>query len=412
MGNQRDSAVPVAGRGIDGAPAAGLPDLGGLVGAAVHAAHDAVTITVADLAEPRIVFVNPAFTTLTGYGAGEVVGRTPRLLQGPRTDRAVLARVRGELAAGRSCAAETLNYRKDGSEMWLEWRVAPMRDAAGRVTHYVAVQRDVTARIEAQAATLRASLAKTQFLGRISHELLTPLNSMIGFPEMLIDGHFGALNERQRQAVTNVYEASQQLRRLIHDLLDLARIEAGRLRLERSVFHFGALMSDLAASVSEAARRKGLTLAIEIEEPLPPVCGDPVRLKQLVLNLLDNAIKYTPAGGSVRLRTWPDRTADGMPLVRLAVVDSGVGIGHEDRERIFLLFEQVDPSLTRGQPGTGLGLALVRRILDLHGGRVWVESDGLGSGSAFHVELPAAAGGEPPAVFAAPLRDEASEGRR
>jgi PAS domain S-box-containing protein len=360
-----------------------------LVVAAVVEVNEAVTITVADLDDPRIVFVNPAFTALTGYSADEVLGKTPRMLQGPKTDRGVLDRLRAELGAGLCFAGETVNYRKDGSAFWLEWRVAPMRDADGQVTHFVAAQRDVTARVQSQEAAQRSNLAKTQFLGRMSHELLTPLNSMIGFPEMLIDGHFGPLNMRQRQAVSNVHEASEQLRRLIHDLLDLARIEAGRLKLESSVFHLGALMADLTASVGEAARRKDLDLSVVVEEPLPLLTGDPVRLKRLILNLLDNAIKYTPAGGWVKVRAWHILAAAGPPLLRIAVADSGMGIRAEDRERIFLLFEQVDPSLTRGQPGTGLGLALVRRILDLHGGRVWVESAGLGTGSTFHIEIPA-----------------------
>jgi PAS domain S-box-containing protein len=363
-----------------------------LVAAAVIDLNEAVTITVADLDDPRIVFVNPAFTALTGYSAGEVLGRTPRLLQGPRTDRGVLDRVRADLAAGLCSAGETVNYRKDGSELWLEWRVAPMRDAAGLLTHFVAAQRDVTERVHSQEVAARSNVAKTQFLGRMSHELLTPLNSMIGFPEMLIDGHFGALNDRQRQAVSNVYEASQQLRRLIHDLLDLARIEAGRFKLETSVCHLGALMADLTSSVGDAARRKDIALSVDVEEPLPLINGDPVRLKRLILNLLDNAIKYTPAGGWVKLRAWHSAAGAGPPRLRVAVADSGMGIRAEDRERIFLLFEQVDPSLTRSQPGTGLGLALVRRILDLHGGRVWVESEGLGTGSTFHIEIPASPG--------------------
>jgi PAS domain S-box-containing protein len=379
----------------DSAPAALPVELRDLLAAALIDANEAVMLNSADLAEARIEFVNPAFAELTGYSAEEVIGRTAWLLQGPKTDRGEIERAAAELAAGRACGGEVISYRKDGSEFWLEWRTAPVHDAAGRITHCVTTLRDSTARRAGQEAAERSSLAKTQFLGRMSHELLTPLNSLIGFPEMLIDGHFGPLNERQHQAIRNVLAASEQLRSLIQDLLDLARIEAGRLQLEFSRFDLGALLSDFTGPIAEMARRKGVTLGVDIAADLPQICGDPHRLKQVALNLLDNAVKYTSAGGSVHLRLWGAVSAAGLPVVRMAVADSGVGIRLEDRERIFRLFEQVDPSLTRRQPGTGLGLALVTRILDLHGGQVWVESAGEGAGSTFHVELPGQQGESP-----------------
>jgi PAS domain S-box-containing protein len=206
-----------------------LPEeLRDLLAAALFDANDAVAILAADAADPRIVFVNPAFTALTGYAAEEAVGRTTRLLQGPRTDLSVLAGVLAELAAGRSASAEAVAYRQDGSELWIEQRTAPIRAAAGRVSHYVSSLRDVTARRQSQEAAESSSLAKTLFLSRISHELMTPLNSLIGFPEMLADGHFGPLNDRQLHAVGNVLAAAEQLRRLLRDLLDLARLESGR----------------------------------------------------------------------------------------------------------------------------------------------------------------------------------------
>jgi PAS domain S-box-containing protein len=372
-----------------------LPEeLRDLLAAALFDAHEAVAIVDTDLANLGIVFVNPAFTTLTGYAAEEVVGQTIRLLQGPKTDVSALAGVRAELAAGRSATAEVIAYHKDGSELWVEYRTAPIRAGAGRVSHYVSSLRDVTARRQSQEAAESSSLAKILFLSRISHELMTPLNSLIGFPEMLADGHFGPLNDRQLHAVGNVLEAAQQLHRLLQDLLDLARLESGRLQLDRSSFDLGTLLADLAGPVAEAARRKGLTLGVDVAGDLPRVCGDPVRLKQVALNLLDNAVKYTLSGGWVALRAWRAASPAGAPLVRLSVADSGIGIRRDAHERIFRMFEQVDPSLTRRQSGTGLGLALVTRILDLHDGRAWVESPGEGLGSTFHVELPGLREGE------------------
>ena len=357
-----------------------------LLAAALAGANEAVWIVTGDF--ERTVFVNSAFTALTGYTADELAGETTRLLRGARTDPEEVTRARAELMAGRCATAETFVYRKDGSEIRLEWRAAPLRDPAGRISHHVSCLRDVTARHQHAEAAEHASQAKTLFLSRISHELLTPLNSLIGFPEMLADGVFGPLNDRQRQAVDNIMQAGEQLHRLLQDLLDLARIESGRATLERSDFDLGAMLGDFTGPVAAMARRKGVTLDSEIAGDLPLVSGDPSRLKQVALNLLDNAVKYTPANGRVMLRLWGERSGAGPPLVRLSVADSGIGIRAEDRDRIFRMFEQVDPSLTRHQSGTGLGLALVTRILDLHGGRAWVESPGEGQGSTFHVALP------------------------
>jgi len=393
--SKQHEARPGASGGAAVGPAAASPpadlpeELRELLAAALCAANEAVSITVADADEPRLVFVNAAYTELTGYTAQEVLGRPVPLLDHPKTDRRMIAGLRAEVAAGRFVHCELPACRKDGSEVWLELRSAPIRDRAGRVTHFITTQRDVTARRASQEAAERSSLAKSLFLSRISHELLTPLNSLIGFPEMLVDGHFGPLNDGQRQAVTNILAAAEQLRRLLQDLLDLTRLESGRLQLDRAPFDLGALLADLAVPVSEAAGRKGLTLEVDVARDLPQVEGDPVRLKQVALNLLDNAVKYTSSGGWIKLRAWAEPTPGGAPpLVRLAVADSGIGIKQEDHERLFRMFEQADSSLTRRQPGTGLGLALVRRLVALHGGRAWVESRGEGQGSTFHVEIP------------------------
>jgi PAS domain S-box-containing protein len=392
--SKQHEARPAAGGAAAGSAAASPPanlpeELRELLAAALCAANEAVSITVADVDEPRLVFVNAAYTELTGYTAQEAVGQPARLFDHPRTDRRTLAGLRAQMAAGRSVQGEVPACRKDGSEIWLSFRAAPICDRSGRVSHFIITQRDVTARRASQEAAESSSLAKNRFLSRISHELLTPLNSLIGFPEMLVDGHFGPLNDGQRQAVTNILAAAEQLRRLLQDLLDLTRLESGRLQLEREPFDLGALLADLAAPVVEAAGRKGLTLEVDVARDLPQVAGDPVRLKQVALNLLDNAVKYTSSGGWIKLRAWAEQPAEGAPpLVRLAVADSGIGIEQEDHERLFRMFEQADSSLTRRQPGTGLGLALVRRLVALHGGRAWVESLGEGQGSTFHVEIP------------------------
>jgi PAS domain S-box-containing protein len=390
MSNQHDPRSGAAATAVNRAAVKPLPavlpeELRELLAAAFFAANEPISIAVADLDEPRIVFVNQAFTDFTGYAADELVGGLPRLFTNPEAD---LDALRARVVAGHCIQGEANLCRKDGAKVWTEFRAAPIRDSAGRVTHYVTTQHDVSARRHGQETAERSSQAQSLLLSRISHELLTPLTSLIGFPEMLLDGHFGPLNDRQQQSVTHILNAGEQLRGLLHDLLDLARLDSGRLHLEWSRFDLGALLGDLAGPVVEAARRKGLSLEVEVTANLPLVEGDPVRLKQVVLNLLGNAVKYTPSGGWVKLRAWPGQSPAGEPLVRLAVEDSGIGIRQEDQERIFHMFEQVDPSLTRHYSGTGLGLALVGRLLALHGGRAWVESRGEGQGSTFHAEIP------------------------
>jgi PAS domain S-box-containing protein len=356
-----------------------------LLAAALAAANEPVSIAVADSEKPRIVFVNQAFVELTGYGVEELIGQLPRLFTNPEAD---LDALRAQVIAGSCVQGEAGLCRRDGAKIWTEFRAAPIRDRTGRITHYVTTQHDVSAHGQSHEIAERTKLAQSLLLSRISHELLTPLTSLIGFPEMLLDGHFGPLDDRQRQAVSHILNAGEQLRGLLHDLLDLARLDSGRLHLERSRFDLGTLLADLAGPVVEAARRKGLSLEVEVAAKLPVVEGDPARLKQVVLNLLDNAVKYTSCGGWVKLRAWPGESPAGEPLIHLAVEDSGIGIRQEDHERIFQMFEQVDPSLTRRYSGTGLGLALVRRLLALHGGRAWVESRGEGQGSTFHAEIP------------------------
>jgi signal transduction histidine kinase len=249
----------------------------------------------------------------------------------------------------------------------------------------------------AQQAAEQASLAKTRFLARMSHDLLTPLNVLIGFPDMLVEGHFGPLNPRQLRAVENVRAAADQLRHQLQDLLDLARLDAGVLSVERVRLDLGALLTEIVEVAAAPAQRRRLTLSGDIASGLPPVLGDAMRLKRVVQSLLDNAFKYTPAGGSVHLRAWSSALSGGEPGVRLAVTDSGAGLAAGECDRVFHLFEQPEAAapLSGGrQPGAGLGLALARRVVGLHGGRVWAESAGPGAGSSFHVEIP---GGEEPA---------------
>jgi len=194
----------------------------------------------------------------------------------------------------------------------------------------------------------------------------------------------------QADKLDKIDASGHHLLGVINDILDLAKIEAGRMTLESEEFSFAEALRDVLTTVETLARQKSLALTSDVDADLPPVTADQSKIKQVLYNLLSNAIKFTPEGGSVHVTAGFEGAQEGGPaLLRVAVTDTGIGVRPEDQERIFQTFEQVDSSYAREQQGTGLGLALTRKLVELHGGRIWVESEGVArSGSVFTFELP------------------------
>jgi signal transduction histidine kinase/CheY-like chemotaxis protein len=228
----------------------------------------------------------------------------------------------------------------------------------------------------------RANSLKSEFLANMSHELRTPLNAIIGFSELLLDPGFGELNEDQRGYAADIHSSGRHLLNLINDILDLSKIEAGKMRLRREVFPLGPVVEEAMALLRVDAARKRLTFTTDVDASRDRLEADRSKVKQVLSNLLSNAVKFTPAGGAVTVRLRGDGE-----WMRLAVEDTGIGIRPEDQGRIFDAFTQVDGSLARQYQGTGLGLTLVRRFVEMHGGRVSVESVPE-RGSRFLVDLP------------------------
>ncbi len=226
-----------------------------------------------------------------------------------------------------------------------------------------------------------ASTAKSQFLANMSHEFRTPLNAIIGFTEVLQDQIPGPLNAEQIEYLGDVHNAGQLLLRLINDVLDLAKVEAGRLELFYETFPIAQTVRDAATALRGAAEKKGITIQLNLPPDLGLITADQIRLKQILFNLLSNAVKFTDHGG-VHVTAAIE---DGQ--LHLAIADTGIGIRAEDMQRIFVEFSQVDASHARRHEGTGLGLALSKRLVETHGGRIWLESQ-FGTGSVFHVLLP------------------------
>jgi signal transduction histidine kinase len=231
-----------------------------------------------------------------------------------------------------------------------------------------------------------ASRHKSEFLANMSHELRTPLNAIIGFSEVLGERMFGELNEKQDEYLKDIHASGQHLLSLINDILDLSKIEAGRMELELTEFNLPATLDNALTLVRERAGRQGITPHTTVDERLGQVQADERKIRQVVLNLLSNAIKFTPEGGRIGVRAVP-----GDGVVEVSVSDTGVGIAPEDQEAIFEEFRQVGTAAKKVE-GTGLGLALSRKFIELHGGRIWVESQ-VGVGSTFTFTIPERRGG-------------------
>jgi signal transduction histidine kinase len=237
-----------------------------------------------------------------------------------------------------------------------------------------------------------ADLVKSNFLATVSHELRTPLTSVIGYSEMLLEGIAGELNDEQREYVRTVMEKGDQLLQLITGILDISRMEAGEMRIDRVPFDLDEVVSVALSTIAPHARRKKLNMACTVPPGLPLVLGDRDKIRQVLLNLLGNAVKFTPEGGRIEVSAdLASLVPDGPRAVRVSVRDSGIGVPAEHQKRVFDPFFQVDNSSTREYGGTGLGLSIVKRLVEAHGGVVWVESEA-GKGATFSFTIPLAPG--------------------
>jgi signal transduction histidine kinase len=226
-----------------------------------------------------------------------------------------------------------------------------------------------------------ASRHKSEFLANMSHELRTPLNAIIGFSEVLSDRMFGELNEKQEEYLKDIYASGTHLLSLINDILDLSKIEAGRMELELTEFDLPTAIENALTLVRERAGRRSIALQTHIDNRVGQIQADERKVRQVVLNLLSNAIKFTPEGGRIEVQAVP---RDG--LIAVSVSDTGVGIAPEDQEKVFEEFRQVGTAAKKIE-GTGLGLTLCRKFVELHGGKIWVKSE-VGVGSTFTFTLP------------------------
>ena len=369
------------------------------------------TIWTMSLDPLRFTYISPSVRQMRGYSVEEAMALSLEQSLAPES----LERVAKELAEGlaREAAGDTdpniskvieiEQTCKDGSLSWAEVRTSFLRDEQGLAVGLLGVSRDISERkraeqlYQAKIAAEAANAAKSEFLSNMSHELRTPLNHIMGFTELILGKNFGELNETQAEYLRDVYQSSQHLLSLVNDILDVSKIEAGKLELKPSRLALKPLLEQSLSIIKDRAAQRRIRLAVNVGRIPETITADELRLKQILYNLLSNAVKFTEDGGNISLNV---RTAAGngsaaaaeaatLPeVLEISVLDDGIGIRREDWERIFEPFSQLETALSRKYPGSGLGLSLTRNLVEMHGGTIWVESGGPGRGSAFRFTLP------------------------
>lgn len=367
-----------------------------LVGNIAAFVNDAILVTeAAPLDEaaqgPRIVYVNPAFTRMTGYSAAEIVGRTPRLLQGPGTSAITRAEIRAALERGEDITTDILNYHKDGMPYWIEVSIRPVPGADGRPAFFVSVQRDVTERRELQDSlelarrdAAAANRAKSNFLSHMSHELRTPLNAIIGFAEMINQQVLGPVgNPRYAEYAADIHLSGEFLLNVVNDILDFAKIEAGKIELDEVDLDLADLFDEVRRISGGLALRLGVELTFEGMRECR-LHADQRLLQQVFINLISNALRFTERGGRVIVSTL--LLADGR--LACVVTDNGPGMPHGKTLDVLEPFVSLKNGKGTAQ-STGLGLPICKAFIEFHGGSLFINSE-LGAGTSVYVILPAA----------------------
>jgi PAS domain S-box-containing protein len=360
---------------------------------ALKAVAQGIFITDPARLDEPISYVNAAFERLTGYRLTEVRGRDVAFLCGPDTDPAAARGLRAAYAEGRQAELELLGYRKDGSTFWAVLSVAPVRDAGGRVTHFIGVLTDITQRKRdeeelraAKEAAEAANLAKSQFLANMSHELRTPLNAVILYSELLQEEAADRGLDAFVPDLEKIRAAGKHLLALVNGVLDLSKVEAGKMELYLEDFDVGQVVREVIDTVQPLAAKRDNRLELRCPPDAGTMRADLTKLRQVLFNLLSNACKFTEKG-LVELEVAREQ-AEGGDRVVFRVRDTGIGMTAEQLGQLFRPFTQADASTTRKYGGTGLGLAIARRFCELMGGEIAALS-APGKGTTFTVRLPA-----------------------
>ena len=357
--------------------------------------HATWGVAVAGAKDVRLQAVNPAYARMHGYSVEELVGAPVSTLWAPEA-KGDMERNLHQLYERDQLVTETVHLCKDGTRLPVEVVATKINGPGGEPERLVANVQDITERKRLQKARERAlelearnrrseeaNRLKSQFLANMSHELRTPLNSIIGFGELLHDGEVGALTPKQIEFLGDILAAGRHLLGLINDVLDLAKVEAGKTEFRPEPVDLGDLTGKLVQSLRAATADKQIEVEVSVDPTLTDVALDPGRFKQILYNYVSNALKFTPDGGRVVVRLTPE----GADRFRVEVEDTGVGVAADNRQHLFVAFQQLDSSAAKRHPGTGLGLALTKQLTEAQGGEVGMRP-APSQGSVFFAVLP------------------------
>lgn len=372
----------------------------------ISSSNDMVLITEADNLNapdgPKVIYVNKSFSKITGFDSKEIIGKTPRILQGQDTSNSTKKKMSAKIRAGEIFEGEVLNYSKSGEPYWIDLNIIPINDErTGNINYFAAIERDITERklieekqrqyademrklnkelLTAKHDAEEANRLKSDFLANMSHEIRTPMNGIIGMSEMVLDTK---LTNTQYKYMNNILSSATSLLHIINDILDFSKIEANMLELEEKGFDLKELCEDLIEMVSYKCKEKNLSCELSYNSGHGSLfIGDSTRIRQVILNFLSNAVKFTDNGG-VKLIVEELTTDESNKVkIKISISDTGIGLNKTDLGAIFNKFVQADSSATRKFGGTGLGLAISKQLVTLMGGEVGVNSQ-LDIGSTF-----------------------------
>lgn len=350
-----------------------------------------IMVIITDLSG-NIEYVNPRFSEITGFTREEAIGQNPRFLKGPSQSQESSRNLWATIASGKIWKGEFCNRKKNGEIFWADASISPVLDASRKPTHFLAIQEDITTRKEMEQALKAAkevaesaTEAKSQFLANMSHEIRTPMNAIMGLSYLCQQTD---LSKRQSDYLKKITVAANNLLGIINDILDFSKAEAGKMTLEAIEFDLDEILDQLSDLVTGKAQDKGLEVVFVTAPTVPTrLVGDPLRLGQILINLANNAVKYTPSGDIV-ISTTVEKRVDHEAVLRFSITDSGIGLTPDQQKSLFKPFVQADSSITRRFGGTGLGLSICHRLVEMMGGKISVESaPNKGSTFTFTVKL-------------------------
>jgi|GEM_PF-1030706 PAS domain S-box-containing protein len=366
------------------------------------------SVVITDI-DGTITYVNPKFTQVTGYSSAEAVGKNPRILKSGEWPKESYKEMWDILVSGKSWHGEFHNKKKNGELFWESSSISSIQDLQGNIISFIAVKEDITEQKKSQQKLQESyeklkelDVLKSNFTSMVSHELRTPLTSIKGFLSFLLSGVGGKISAQQKDYLEIIKSNSDRLLGLINDLLDTSKMEAGSFSIEKRRCDLIRVINDSIKDIQSLLDRKKIGIIKKFPEGALEAGIDEYRISQSVVNLINNAIKFSPFSSTLTIEVNPasgnkagipeyadlSQLAAAGPYIRISITDQGAGIEGDDIKKLFTKFYQIENINTRSAQGTGLGLNIVKNIINLHGGAVWVESQGKGKGSTFVILIP------------------------